>query len=145
MLLMIMISSEFTIAIEVATRLEITSTRYTTTLHIDIIDRDVFTAALSTEDVIVACLRCSCTRNILDCNVLNHDAVGWITCWAAIEIVLLNVDTVNGSILDTDVLKQDVGNQAGSVGIGLDACTILCVQYNRIGEGDICHVVVYEC
>lgn len=45
----------------------------------------------------------------------NGDTVGWVSGWSAVEVVLLDVYTVDGSAGDGDVLVGDVGNVASRV------------------------------
>lgn len=55
---------------------------------------------------------------------------------------MLNVDAVGRNVRNINVLEENIRNKAGGVGITLDARTVLGVQYDRVGEGYIGHVVV---
>jgi hypothetical protein len=136
---------ESTLAIKIASRLEIASARDTTALDINIVDRDVVTASRSAKNVVVAGLRRSRTGDVLNRNVLNDNAIRRVASGASVEVVLLDIDTVYGRILDTNVLEQDVGDKPGCVRVGLDTRTVLCVENHRVGKGDVSHVVVYNC
>jgi hypothetical protein len=103
-------SMESTLAIKIASRLEIARTRNTTALDMNIVDRDVTTASRPAKNVIVAGLRRSRTGDVLNRNVLNDNAIRRIASRASVEVVLLDIDAVDGRVLDANVLEQDVGD-----------------------------------
>lgn len=111
-------------------------------MNIDIIDGDVLAAPGTTQDVVISALLRSGSGNVPDHNVLNEDTCSRVTCWATVQVVLLDVDSVDRDVLNADVLEQDVVNVAGGVLVGLDAGTVLGVQDNRVAEDDVGDVVV---
>jgi hypothetical protein len=130
------------IAVKVALRLEIARTLYSTSSNMNVVNRDVAAASFSAKNVIVPCFFCRSAEDVLHGDVLDHDAVCWVAGGTTVEVVLLNVDSVDGNVLDADVFEQDVGDEAGSVGIGLDASSVLGVENDGVCEGNVCHVVV---
>jgi hypothetical protein len=136
------IAVELAIAVKIARRLEVACTSLGSALDFNVVDRDVLAAAISTENVVVARLGQSRAGDVLDCDVLNQDAVGGVASGAAVEVILLDDEAVAGHVLDTDVLKQNVGDETGSVGVGLDAHAVLGVENDGVGEGDVGHIVV---
>jgi hypothetical protein len=111
-------------------------------MNVDIIDGDILAASRTTQNVVVSTLVCSSAGNIPDHNVLDQDTCSRVTCWATVQVVLLDVDSIDRDVLNTNVLKQDVVDVAGGVLVGLDAGTVLGVQDNRVAEDDVCDVVV---
>jgi hypothetical protein len=132
------------IAIKVAIRLEVTRTLHSAPRNTNIVNSDVTTASLSTKDIVVPSFVCRSAEDIPHGDVLDHDAVGWVASWTAVEVVLLDVDAVDGDVLNADVLEKDVGNKTGGVGVRLDASSILGIEDDGIGKGDVRHVVVYK-
>lgn len=111
-------------------------------MNVDIIDGDILAASRTTQNVVVSTLVCSSAGNIPDHNVLDQDTCCRVTCWATVQVVLLDVDSIDRDVLNTNVFKQDVVDVAGGVLVGLDAGTVLGVQDNRVAEDDVCDVVV---
>lgn len=72
----------------------------------------------ATKYVVVVCARLCCAMNVGHQHVGNDDSVAWVARWAAIEVILLDIDAVDGNVGDEDVL---IGN-ADSV--------ISMIQYN---------------
>jgi hypothetical protein len=129
------------IAIEIPIRLEITSTRLPSSLNINIIDVEVLTTSLSTQDVVIPSFLSRSTSNIPNRDILDQHSIRWVARWASVEVILLDVDTVDRNILHADVLEKNVGDEAGGVGVALDARAVFGVQHNRVLEGDVGHVV----
>lgn len=93
------------IAVKVAVGFKITRAWFTSTCDVDIIDRDVAATTLTAENVVISTFFSSGTGDILDCNVLDDDAVGRVASRPTVEVVLLDVDTIDGNVRDIDVLK----------------------------------------
>lgn len=111
-------------------------------MHIDIVDRDVLAATRTAKNVVVSGLVRRGTGNVPDRDIRDADAGGRVSSWAAVEVVLLNVDTVGGDVFNADVFKQDVLDVSGGVLVGLDTGTVLGVEDNRVGEDYVVYVVV---
>ena len=82
-----------------------------------IIDLDVAAALVSAQDVVVPCLLGRSAYNVLHGHVLDGHAVGRVAGWAAVEVILLDVDAVDGNVLQVEVLEPDVGDESGRVGV----------------------------
>lgn len=80
--------------------------------------------------------------DVLEEHVADDDAVGGTSGRAAVEVVLLHVDTIDVDVADGDVAVHNVVDVAGGVGVGLDAEAVLRVEDDRVGEGDVGHIVV---
>lgn len=130
------------ITIEITVCLEVTQTGHSSTTDIDIVDGNVAAAARSAKNVIVPSLIRSSTGNVSDGDVGNVHASGRIASGAAIEVVLLDINTIYRDILNADVLKQDVVDRAGGVLVGLNAGTVFRIQYDRIAENHVGYVIV---
>lgn len=50
--------------------------------------------AIATEDVVIRTIVGASTSNINERNTRDSDTVGWVTGWATVEVVLLDIDTV---------------------------------------------------
>lgn len=118
---------ELPIAIKIAVSLEVAQTRNSTTVNVDIINSDVLAAARTAQDIIVSTLISSSTGDVSDDNILDKHTCGRVARWATVEVVLLNVDSIDRDVLNADVLEQNVVDVAGGVLVGLDAGTVLSV------------------
>ena len=76
----------------------------------------------------------SSAKDVGHSDVLDDDTICGASGRPSIEVVLLNVDTVDVDVRDLDVAVLDVGNVASSVGVGLDSCTVLAVEYFTVFE-----------
>ena len=54
---------------------------------------------------------------------------------------MLDVDTVNRDVLHANVFEENVRDEAGGVGVTLDARAIFGVQHDGVLEGDVGHIV----
>jgi hypothetical protein len=133
---------ETSVAVKVPVRLEIARTWHTTMSNINIINRDVLAAPFSTKNIIIPPLLSSSARNIPNRDILNHNSIRRISGRTAVEIILLNVDAVLRYIRNANVFVKDVRYEAGSVGVALDACAVLGVEDDGVGERNVCDVVV---
>lgn len=133
---------EPTVAVKIAECLEIAQTRHASTVHINVIDRDVLAAARSAENIIVPAFLCRSTSDVPDDDVRDADTRSRVAGWAAIEVVLLDIDTVDGDVLDAYVFEKNVVDVASGVLVGFDAGAVLGVQDNRVAEYHVGHVVV---
>lgn len=132
------------ITVEMPSRLKVTRTRHATTRDIHIVNRDITAASITTQDVVIPAFIRSSPSHVADRDVLDHDAVRRIPSRAAVEIILLDVDAVDGDILHTDIFEQDVGYETSGIGIRLDAHSVLGVENDGVGEGYVSHVVVCD-
>lgn len=130
------------IAVKVACRLEVTRTLQSAPGDMNIVNLDVATASLSTEDIIVLSLHCCSTGDVPHDNVLDDDTVRWVAGWSAVQVVLLDINSVDGYVLNANVLEKNIGDEAGSVRVRLDAGSVLSVQNDRVGEGYVGDIVV---
>lgn len=130
------------IAVEIAVRLEVAETGDSTVADIDIVDGDVFAAFGATQDVVVSSLISGCPRHVSDNNIRDTDASCRVSCWAAIEVVLLNVNSVDRDVLYPDVFVEDVVDVTGRVLVGLDTYAVLGIQDYRVAENHVGHIVV---
>jgi len=133
---------EVAIAIKVTFRPKVTRTRHTATRNINIINRDVTAASAAAQYVVVPPFLGGCTGYISNSDILNHNTVSRVASRTTIEVILLDIDSVDGNVLHADVLKQNVGNEASGVGVRLDSSSVLGVQNDGVGEGDVGYVVV---
>lgn len=131
------------ITIKIAICLEIAGAWDASTGDGNVIDGDVTAAALSTEYVIVPTFFSRSSSHVSNGNILDRDPIGRVAGWATIEVVLLNINTIDGNVGDGNVFKEDVGNETSRVRITLDACTVLSVEHDGVGEGYVCDIVIW--
>lgn len=135
-------SNEVSIAIKISVRLEITRAWFAATSNVHIVDSDVATTTIPAENIIVLAFICSGSCDVLDRDILNDDAVCRRSGWTTVQVVLLDIDAVNGYVLDAQVFKQNVRDEASGIGVGFDACTILSIEDDRVGKRDVGDVVI---
>ena len=130
------------IAVKVACRLEVTRTLQSAPGDMNVVNLDVATASLSTENIVVLSLLCCSTGDVPHDNVLDDDTVRWVAGWSTVQVVLLDINSVDGYVLNANVLEKDIGDEAGSVRVRLYAGSVLSVQNDRVGEGYVGNIVV---
>lgn len=108
-------SHKVAIAVEISRSPEVARTVLSTTGKMHILHGDVTAAALATQNIVVLGLLERRARNISHDDIADLDAVGRMTGRPAVEVVLLDVDAVDGRIFNADVFKQDVCNVARRV------------------------------
>lgn len=113
------------VAIKISVCLEVAQTGHSSTMNINIVDGDVLTATCAAKNVIISAFVRRRTSDVSDYNIRDADTSSWVAGWATIEIILLNVNTVDGDILNADILEQDIVDEAGGVLVSLDAGAIL--------------------
>ena len=82
----------------------------TTTSNRNIRESEAGAAIITTEDIVVIGIIGASTGDISESNVTDADAVGGLPSGAAIEIVLLDVDTVVGDTGHGNVLINNVAD-----------------------------------
>jgi hypothetical protein len=132
------------ITVKVALRLKVAQALHASATYVNIIDGDIAATVGTAKNVVVPTLLRRSTRNIPDLNVLDDDAVSWISSWPTVQVILLDIDAIYGDILDADILKQDVGDEARSVFVCLDARAVFGVEDDGVCEGYVCYVVVWS-
>lgn len=105
------------ITVEIPTRLEITRALYSSTCNVHVVNHNVAAAALAAENIVVPSFLGRCTSNVPHGDVLDLDTVGGVACWAAVEVILLDIDSIDGDVLNADVLENNVGDEACCVGV----------------------------
>lgn len=105
-----------------------------TTGDADIFKHKVRAAAITTENVVILAIAHS-TSDINEGDVLNLNAIGRLAGRTAVEVILLDIDTVVGDAGDGDVLVTNVGHLTGGSGVRFDSASIRAVDDLRVGEG----------
>ena len=72
-----------------------------------IVELKVRATSLSTQDIVVLRPFLYLADDVLHSHAGDDDAVGGLTSWTAIEVVLLNVNAVVGDVVENDVLVGD--------------------------------------
>lgn len=93
-------------ACEVASSLHVARVTRTTG-NVDVVEGEIRAATITAEDVVVLCARGRSSGDVSHRDVGNDDAVGWSASWATVKVVLLDIDSVNGGVLDVNVLVGD--------------------------------------
>lgn len=101
----------------------------TATSNGDISEGKVRAAVRATENVVVVGIIGSCALDVVESDTADGDAVGWVTGGAAVEVVLLDVDTVVGDTRDSNVLVNDVAD--------LYVLSVACLSGKRVRV--LCH------
>lgn len=96
---------ELAVAVKVTVRLEVAQTRNAPIVNVNIVDGNVLAAARATQDVVVPTLIRGSTSDVSDYNVRDKDTCGRVACWSAVQVVLLDINTIDGDVLNTDVLE----------------------------------------
>lgn len=130
------------ITIKVTFRLEVTRTLFSTSRNVDVFNRDILATSLSTKNVIIPSLFRRSTLYIPDRNIFDQDAIRRIACRASVQIILLNINTIDRDVLYADVLKQDIRYEPSCIRVSFDPCAVLRIENHGIGERDVGHVVV---
>lgn len=112
------------ITVEVAVCLEIARALHTSAGDVNIIDRDVTAATLAAQNVVIPAFFRSGASDVSDCDVLDYNTIGRVASGTAIEVVLLNVDTIDGDISDIYVFEEYVGDETSCVGVRLDSRSV---------------------
>lgn len=119
-------------------RREITRTRHAATGNRNIIEHKITTTTTTTKNIIILRTPRRRAGDVLEQQVRDDDAVGWVTGWAAVQVVLLHVDAVDGDVADGDVAVRDIRDETCGVEIRLDACAGLGVEDLAVGELRTC-------
>lgn len=69
----------------------ITATQLLPTVDMHILIRDLITAPISTQDIVISSLRDNPSSNVLELDILNQHSVSGYSGRAAVEVVLLDV------------------------------------------------------
>jgi hypothetical protein len=109
---------------------------------VDIVEGEIRATAISTQNIVVSGLGLSSAEDVGHGDVLDDDTVCGTSSRSSIEVVLLNIDTIDVDVRDLNIAVLDIGDVAGSVGVGLDSRTILAVEYFAVLEQNIGNVVV---
>lgn len=83
--------------------------------------------ALGAENVDVGTRGGHSTLNVGESDISDGNTSSWLTSWAAVEVILLDDNTVLGNVGEGDVLVGNAGDGSSSTGDGLDADTVLRV------------------
>ena len=96
---------------------EVTQTLLSSAPNIHVIYRNPLTTALSTQNIIIPRLLVRRALDVPHGNILDLDAIGGVACRAAIQVVLLDIDAVDGNVSQVDVFIENVGNKTCRVGV----------------------------
>lgn len=88
----------------------ITAASLTTSGDRDATESKVGATAIATENVVVFAIIGGSAGNINERDAGNSDTVSWVTSWATVEVVLLDIDTVLGDAGERNILVDDVAN-----------------------------------
>lgn len=127
--------------LEVASRLDI-ARAVGSSSDMDVVEGEIRAAAISTQNVVVPSFDLSSAEDVGHGNVFDDDPIRRTSGRTSVEIVLLNVDTVDVDIRDLNVTVLDVGNVAGRTGVGFDSCTVLTVEHFAALEQNVGDIVV---
>jgi hypothetical protein len=78
---------------------------------VDIFEVKVRAAALPTENVVVLGSTLCCADYVLHRHTRDYHAIRRDAGWSAIEIILLDVNAVNGDVGDGDILVGDTAEK----------------------------------
>ena len=112
--------------------------------NLDVVESEIRTGSLPTKDIVI----CRPSRRICrSCNVghgdiRNDHTIGRIASRSAVQVILLDIETIDRYILDVYVLIGDVCNIAGGIVVCLDTRTVLAVEDRRVLKYDVGNVVV---
>jgi hypothetical protein len=98
--------------------------------------------SLTAEDVDIKTLSSDATLDVLDGEASNRDTSGGLAGRAAVQVVLLDDDTVLGNVLEGDVGVADAGDRAGGARDSLDADTVVGVGDGGVADDDVLDNIV---
>jgi hypothetical protein len=102
--------------LEVSSRLDV-ARAVGSSSDMDVVEGEVRATTISTEDIVVPSLGLGSAEDVGHCDVLDDDTVRGTSSRASIEVILLDIDTVDVNVGDLDVAVFDVGNIAACVGV----------------------------
>lgn len=103
---------------------------------------NVVTARIAAENIVVISIALHRAHNVLKQDVGDVNPVGRHSRGAAVEVILLDVQTVVADVEHGDVAIDNVGHRPGRVGVGLDAHAVLRVEHHAVLEQDAVDRVV---
>jgi len=115
------------IARKVPRRLKVAHTLHAASHNINVVEREIAARSLTAQDIVVLRTRSSGARDVRHGDIADDDAVGGNAGWAAVEVVLLDVDAVLADIRHEDVFVDNAADDAGGVVVRLDARAGLAV------------------
>ena len=107
----------------------------TTTSDRNTREAKVRAAVTATENVVVHAIVSDSTSHIDERDAGNVDTVGGVASSTAVQVILLDINTVVSDARQGDVLVDNVGDTASGVGVGLDTATVLTVNNLGVLEG----------
>jgi hypothetical protein len=102
----------------------------------DPIEFKVRTAAITTQNVVVTTGWQDGSGYILEHQIFDLDAVGRGADRAAVQVVLLDVQTVPGGPTHVDVLVGNATDETGCVVVGLDTHAVFRGYKDRVGKAN---------
>jgi hypothetical protein len=94
---------------------KIAQTALSTPKNVYIVKRKVTATSLSAQDIVVASLVRRRAPDILHGDILDLDAIRRFPRWTTVQIVLLDINAIDGNILKKDILEQNIRNGTRSV------------------------------
>lgn len=74
---------------------------------INIVESKIRTTTITTEDVVILRVRLRSASDVHHCDIRDNDAVARVAGRPAIEVILLDIDAVDGDVLNVDVFVGD--------------------------------------
>lgn len=118
-------------SLRAAARGVVTAASLTTSRNRNTREREVGAAVATTKNVVIHTIIGSSTSNINERDAGNSHTVGRVTGSTTVQVVLLDIDTIVGDTRHSDVLVDNIGNTASSIGVALNTTAILAV--NNLG------------
>jgi hypothetical protein len=98
--------------------------------------------SLTAKYVVVETLSSNGTLDVLDGKTGDRDTSGGLAGRRAVQVVLLDDDTVLGDVLEGDVLVGDTGDGTSGARDGLNADTVVGVDDGGVGDDDVLDDIV---
>jgi len=95
------------VAGKISNRLIITHTLHSASHNINVVEREITARSRTAQDIVVLRARRGGARDVGHGDVANEHAIRWDACWAAVEVVLLDVDAVLADVRYEDVFVDD--------------------------------------
>lgn len=103
---------------------------------------EVGTAAVTAKNIIIVRVTLHASRDILKHQARDIDAISRLAGWAAIQVVLLHIQSIIADIAQRNIAVRDIAHAARGVRIGLDADAILAVNHHRVRKRHAVHNIV---
>lgn len=74
---------------------------------VNVVEGEIWATIISTKNIVIFGFRLSSTANVGHGDVLDDDTIGGFSGWTSVEVILLDVDTIDRDVRDLDIVIFD--------------------------------------